>query len=564
MANKTLSDLSVQEIRKAMDGLVDKEAKKEAVRLADLYGCSWQHIYKLTKDLREGNRKIRSDKGKRHWELLEGTDIWVAAQYVIVDKLDPDEALRMADARGYKDLPSLYTFQSMLRENGLSRKQRKSGRRPHVRFEAQYPGEIFQVDATGLKKRWLDLDTRSVLQIEGIDKNHPNLDAKKERVWQLMLVDDFSRRHFLRYVHATSITSTHLVHFLCEAFEKMGVCRKLYADNGSEFKKRHFNAEKILNTILADKGGYVYEPHLPGNAQATGKVEKAHQWAEKMDKYVGVAISEGQEVNIDILNKMADNVCAYYNEARIHRGTGQKPIDRWFSKRTVIRRLPAEIIKAALLSEEFDAILKHDMTVEREGSIYQIPGEHPYVDYTGEKVWVVIPPELEIMLITLPDKSTHEIPKVLFSAQTAGEYASFEESNAQRLTKRLRATRIDERKALKKQNKLTGEVAAIPFLNQAVEIPKSNQLHFPHKEDESSAQEVAAAAPGTVPLSLLSAKQISYWKAVGTMNEFFEDAHECQQFFLTVFGSEDAELPIEDVIAAVENRGEEVSQLRAV
>ncbi len=250
MANKTLSDLSVQEIRKAMDGLVDKEAKKEAVRLADLYGCSWQHIYKLTKDLREGNRKIRSDKGKRHWELLEGTDIWVAAQYVIVDKLDPDEALRMADARGYKDLPSLYTFQSMLRENGLSRKQRKSGRRPHVRFEAQYPGEIFQVDATGLKKRWLDLDTRSVLQIEGIDKNHPNLDAKKERVWQLMLVDDFSRRHFLRYVHATSITSTHLVHFLCEAFEKMGVREpgfdKLYSCNKKSIAGIHKNTGEIL------------------------------------------------------------------------------------------------------------------------------------------------------------------------------------------------------------------------------------------------------------------------------------------------------------------------------
>ena len=564
MANKKLSDLSIREIRSAMDGLTGKDAKKEAERLAELHTCSWQHIYELTKDLRAGSRKPRADKGKRKWKLVEGTDVWIAAQYVVVDKYDPNLALEQAELRGHKDLPGLYTFQALLRENGLSRKQRKSGKRPHVRFEAEFPGQIYQVDATGLKKRWLDLDTRSVLQIEGIDKNHPNLDAKKERVWQLMLVDDFSRRHFLRYVHATAITSTHLVHFLCEAFEIMGVCQKLYADNGSEFKKRHLHAEKILNKILENEGGYVYEPHLPGNAQATGKVERAHQWAEKMDKLVGAAISEGQEVNIEILNVMADRICTFYNEARIHRGTGQKPMDRWFAKRTVIRRLPAEIIKAALLSEEFEVTLNHDMTVSREGDIYQIPGKQPFVNYAGEKVWVVIPPEIDVMLITLPDNSTHEIPKVLFAPQTAGEFASYEENQAQHLTKRLKETRLEERRAIKKQKKLTGEIAPIPFFNTEVETPKDNQLHFPHRERIMSPEDVVAAAPGTVPPSLLSAKQISYWKAVATLADRFTNPEECREFLLTIFGSDDAELPLEEVTTAIDDREEKVSHLKAV
>jgi hypothetical protein len=190
-----------------MLGLAGKPAKQMAARLAELHDVREQRIYELTKDLRP-SRSVRSDKGKRTYELIEGSDVWYAAQLVIVDKLDPDQALlttklRMPDAK----LPSLEYFRQMLSEKGLGKKQRRLAKRAFRTWEAESPGEMFQIDVTALKVRWQDEKTRRIMRIEGVDKNHPQMDPTKLRVWQIMLVDDHSRRRFLRYVATTHITS---------------------------------------------------------------------------------------------------------------------------------------------------------------------------------------------------------------------------------------------------------------------------------------------------------------------------------------------------------------------
>ncbi len=276
-----------------MRGLSGKDAKATAVRMAELHGVNWQHIYKVTQDLR--NRKKRADSGRRTFKLENGSDLWYAAQLVVIDKLDPDQALattrlRRPDA----NLPSLEYFRRILAENGLGRKARRNPTRGYRRWEAANPGEIFQIDVTALKVRWQDEKTRRIQRIEGIDKNHPNTNPSMLRVWQIMLVDDCSRRRFLRYVATTHITSKEMVRFECEAYQKLGIPHILYTDNGSEFKGFHIRAAQILNRVLEGDGGYRHMTHAPGNSQASGKVENAHKWAEKMDRFVGLAVSEGQ------------------------------------------------------------------------------------------------------------------------------------------------------------------------------------------------------------------------------------------------------------------------------
>jgi transposase InsO family protein len=499
----------------------------------------------------EAEAKARADRGKRTYEIKEGSDLWKAMELVTVDKLDPDQALLTCQVRGLTDLPSLEYFQKLLRENGLGRKARRTPRRAFRSWEAANPGELFQIDVTALKVRWQDEKTRRILRIESIDKNHPNMDASKLRVWQIMLVDDCSRRRFLRYIATTHITSKEMVRFECEAFERLGIPHTLYTDNGSEFKGHHIKAAKILNSILEHDGGYRHTTHAPGNSQASGKVENAHKWAEKMDRFVGLAVSEGQDVTIDDLNAFADRACEHYENQK-HRATNEKPIDRWFSRRVVVRKLPAEIIESALLSDEFEVVLDAAMTVAHKGTIYKIPGVQPFVNYIGQKVKIVVPPSIDLILLTLPDGQEFEIEKILATADAAGDFKRSAESVAQDLTKRLKASRKEEIKKIKEQKRTTGQIAPVPHYNLPIEQPTTNVSHFPHAERVVTREEVTKIV--AIPTPLYEGRDIGYWDAVAEFSPQFGSVDEAKDFMLGPFPGMEGMQPFVNVEESVKAR----------
>lgn len=560
MSRIILGKTATQEIFDAMRDQRGTPAKQTAVRLAEKHGVSWQHIYKITEHLRPKN-KPRADKGKRKYELKEGTDIWVAASLVVGGKLDPDQAILTCQQNNITNLPSVEYFQRILRENGLGRKQRKSGRRPCRRWESEFPGQMYQIDVTALKVRWEDIKTRRILRIEGVDKNHPNLDETKIRVWQIMATDDHSRRRFLRYVATTRITSRDMVEFCCELFDYWGVPHKIYSDNGAEFNGYFLRAEKILNLLLNELGGFEHQRHTPGNSQASGKIEVAHQWAEKMDRFIGLAIAKGLNVTIDDLNPFADNICEIYDN-RVHRATKQTPMVRWHSKSILVRKLPREIIESALLADEFTSRLDETMTVAHKGAIYSLPGVKPFVDYIGQNVAVVVPLNIDLILVKLPcDKEYRELPKILHTADVAGDFKSHAENTAQNLTKRLKAQYKADNQADKQKLKTTGEVFRVPHFNTRIE-PETNVLNFPHQEITITPEEIAEVAP--VAPSVYSGKLITYHEAIGMYFEQFETPAMCRDFLETVF-ADDERLPSKQVAEIIENRvQQQIPQFRAV
>ncbi len=572
MARRVIGDIAKQEIREAMRGLSGNAAKAEAVRLADLHNVNLQHIYKITADLRRGIRKPRADKGRRTFELVEGTDVWAAAQLVVARPfMDPDQALltirlRKPDAH----LPSLEYFRQMLAEKGLGKKARRSGRRGHRRWEAEYPGEIFQVDVTALKSRWQDEKTRRIHRIEGIDKNHPMQDETKLRVWQIMLVDDHSRRRFLRYVSTRAITSMDMVRFEAEAFTALGVPKVLYTDNGSEFKGQHLHAEKLLNKVLEGMGGYVHQTHTPNNPQATGKVEGAHKWAEKMDRYIGLAFEEGQKLSIDDLNVIADRFCEEYNNKQ-HRTTKQTPMERWHSKRIVVRMIEPSVIESALCSQEFTVVLDASMTVTVGKVAYAIPSvdphtkqRSPFVDHIGQKVRVVVPANIDTIVVTLPNGVSYDVDKVLATADKAGEFRSNADSTSENLKKRLRQTAAEDRKAIREQHKKTGQIAPVPHVNVVIETPATNVSQFPHAEHVVSAEEVSkvvmlpTAPPRPqereVDIPAYHGKPIGYWEAVAEFGPQFGTPAECKEFLLGLYPNMEGSVPSFEVESAVRDR----------
>ncbi|MCV4594451.1 hypothetical protein OFC51_35980, partial [Escherichia coli] len=73
-------------------------------------------------------------------------------------------------------------------------------------------------------------------------------------------------------------------------------------------------------------------PHVPGNARATGKVERLHKTIEQEEKVLGLYIAERGSLTLDVLNeKLAVGFMNRKNN-QIHSSTGMTPMARWHSR----------------------------------------------------------------------------------------------------------------------------------------------------------------------------------------------------------------------------------------
>lgn len=571
-----------------MTGLVGAAATAEAKRLAGIHDISWKHIYGMTKDLRP-QRKKRSDAGRRKFDIVEGTDTFEVAKLVVGAKLDPDQALLTAKANGAEKLPSLPTMQRLLRERLGTRKQRNSGKRSHRRFEAESPLDMIQIDCTALKVRWQDIKTRRILRIEGIDKNHPQLDQGKIRVWQIMAVDDHTRRRYLKYIVTSHITSKDMVAFCCELFCEWGLPLKVYTDNGPEFKGFFTKSVEIISRIssVRDTGGYEHLKHTPGNSQASGKVEVAHIWAEKMDRYIGLAIEKGMEVTADKLHSFAEAICRQYNEVQVNRTTGQTPLARWSGQRILTRMLPREVIKSALLFDEAVRVLNDTWTVRVANVDYRIPSgksatgeKNPF--RVGMKLTVIVPHEHDEIFVSREDGGEWAIPKVIANADAALDWKTLPDTEAEELAKRLKAGYKQSNREAKERKKLTNEVYQVPHFNHEIATPATNVASFPQPKMAISADEVSEASPATVSVppavagscdsansatrstqSTPTGKPVTYWECVAEFQDRFVSKDECKQFLRGIFVDDTATMPVTEVEAIIDGRNQkEVASIR--
>ena len=583
-----------------MTGLTGAAAKRQAIRLGEANGCSWQHIYGMTAHLRQGTRKRRSDAGKRKYDIVPGTDTFEAASLVIGAKLDPDQALLTAKANGHNDLPTLATFQKMLREKEVNRKQLRSGRRNHRNFEAAAPLDIVQIDSSALKIRWVDFKTRRIKRIEGIDKNHPQLDPSLLRVWQVVAIDDHSRRRFVQFIATHHITSADMVRFFCDLCCAWGgVPKMVYTDNGPEFQRFFAQAVRVIQRMpaIVETGGFEHRTHAPGNAQASGKVEVAHQRVEKMNKFVGLAEQKGIDVTLEQLEEFSRSIDQHDNEVKVHRSTGQTPIARWFGTQTMNRTFPTEMIRAALLFTEAERKIASDMTIVVDKVKYLLPVKHPVTGElsglrSGMKINVVVPHELDEIFITLPANGGEiAILKTEATVDVAGEFKTAAPSQGETITKALKEHHVQRNREAKDLKKQTGEVYQIPFVNHEIEVPASTSNvigigAFKHPEIAVTSEEIAAASPvpidgtqaaslqgtsetsktGSTSQTVYAGKPINFWEAIDEFKTRFTSITEAKDFLTReIFPGQQGTVPVTEVEAAIDNYfnpQQEVAKLR--
>lgn len=485
-----------------MHGLKGKRAKAVAQGLAAAHCCSVSRVYDVTRELRPA-RQRRSDKGKRRGDLLAHDGLNRVARLIVEHNLDPDLAVEQARLEGHTIEVSLGTVRRYLREKGLSRRARRSNVRAFRRWEAARPGELFQFDISGVKERWVDVTTRRILYVPvtEVSENHPNKKLDRTRLWKFTLVDDHSRLKYVRFVACDKPTSHHVIDFLLECFRALGVPLTLYSDNDAIIvSQRMKRAAAILDRAFAESGGFRLLQHLPGNAQASGKVENAHQAVEKFEKLIAL---KSQTPTVETLNKFAAWLCDRMNW-REHRTTGEKPALRWQSTRTVIRVPPPQLLDSAFKADEFTRKLGADLSISFKGARLQLPRKRPFVDWIGKTLTVVMPPDADFFVVLGLDGFEYEITRVSASADEAGEFKQTEESTQQRTTKALRG----------RTKELRAEERDMPVLGIDTDIDATGRpVEFPKQRDELTPERLAEVGPGIVPPSY-GGRLLTYFEAV--------------------------------------------------
>lgn len=499
MSNQLLSPSDIRDICAAMAGLAGPQAMAEARSLAGFYGVRIVRIYEVSRGVRP-QRKKRSDSGRRKYHLMESDALKFAAELVVNQDLTPELALLVmrenSGTLGEMDI-SLGTFRNYLREHGISRRQARNNRPPHRTFEAEFPGQIFQFDISGVKERWVDVRTRAIHKVSVLDvsKNHPNRAVNRIPLWKFTVVDDHSRKKFVRFVACPKPNTVHVVDFLREAFERLGLPIMLYTDNDSAIvNKRTLRGARFLNEAFKSSGGFTMLRHMPGNPQATGKVERAHRIVEEYEKLIGVKTEFGNQPHIDALNRFADWIAARYN-SRPHSVTRVSPDAAFRATTNPFRKIDPAQFDAAFKARDLSCRVARDVTITVDGVRYQLPrrAADPFnhLAETGQRVEVYWLDEENFFACVTPTGEEYVVEKTVARADTALDYRELPETRAEKTRKELQRSQKERiKKMVGPKSKVQGPKSKtggalnliVPGLDTAPE--HNNITEFPRRVEE--------------------------------------------------------------------------------
>ena len=228
-------------------------------------------------------------------------------------------------------------------------------RRPARRFEMRAFGELWQMDTT--VGTWL----------EGY-----------RRICVVTILDDYSRAVVAARVFPSD-SSYHSLLTLRQAMERYGRPRVIYTDNDSKFRLTRYqhsrfyiyHDETLEGLVETEVGRALREldvqllSHLPGNAQAKGKIERFFRFLQER------LLDHNQAGDLQELQALVDRWVAAYNAWHVHRATGCTPVQRL--QPSVTRPLEGNAADIFCLKEERKVAKDHTITLD--GVTYTLPSE---------------------------------------------------------------------------------------------------------------------------------------------------------------------------------------------
>ena len=200
--------------------------------------------------------------------------------------------------KGFKDLPSVATFNRILLRHEEITNAESDKRKPFIRFERSKPNELWQMDFKGHFK----------LYDQG--RCHP-----------LTLLDDHSR--FSLGIKACGQESERLVREGLErAFQLYGLPEEMTMDNGAPWRGSQRHLSRI--TVWLMRLGIKVSHSTPGHPQTQGKLERFHRsFKEEVLRFHQFSSLDNAQLRFDEWRDL-------YNSSRPHEGINLAcPKDRY-------------------------------------------------------------------------------------------------------------------------------------------------------------------------------------------------------------------------------------------
>jgi transposase InsO family protein len=281
--------------------------------LAAAHGVHRSWIYKLLARYREGGLEALQPRSKRPRSCKHKTSAEVVAAILALraelESLGHDagaQTIAYHLAKDLKDVPSLSTIWRILRREGLVTPQ------PHkrplsalIRFEAQLPNELWQMDITAWR-----LASGALVEILNLIDDHSRLLLRSEAFARVKAPDVVASFHEAAQLHALPFS--------------------LLSDNAAVFTGSSRRGKVLLESEL-ERLGVAFKNSRPYHPQTCGKVERLHQTLKRYLARQPAARTLAQ------LQEQLDAFAHYYNDIRPHRALGGRTPLQAYSARLKAR-----------------------------------------------------------------------------------------------------------------------------------------------------------------------------------------------------------------------------------
>lgn len=351
--------------------------------------------------LMESHRK----NGKRLMTVEHALEVLRYEQRVRAERVDP--------STGEVQPMSAAAVDRALRLYGMHPQQLLAPA-PATELRSLHPNHVWQIDASLCVLYYLHAGTRGGLQALPADRFYKNKPAalarvESERVWRYVVTDHFSGSLFVHYVLGAESGINLADAFIAAIVQRApagepdpfhGVPLLLMMDMGSANTSGLFrNLARRLQVKLL--------PHAPGNARATGQVEKAQDIVERRFE----SALKFQPVGcLEELNDSASCWSRHFNATAIHSRHGCTRTDVWLRITAGQLRIapPAAVCRDLLTHEPEERKVSAQLSVQfggREYDVRQVPGV-----IVGAKLPIAINPyQADAACVVLHDEDGNEL-----------------------------------------------------------------------------------------------------------------------------------------------------------
>jgi len=298
---------------------------------------------------------------------------------------DQIKAQYFDEASGEVRLLSTSTIRRAIASYGLS-EAILNAPAPSIQMASKHPNHVWEIDASLCILFYLPTaGGLTVMEAREFEKNKPEnyKRIEKDRVWRYVVTDHASGAIYVEYVFGGE-SGANLVNIFLNAIQQRGdqpfygVPFMIYVDAGCANTSGMFKALCRALSIRLDW-------HMPGNARATGSVEKAQDIVEC--KFESL-LKDLNVQSLDELNTYAQRWMVKFNGSMIHSRHRMTRFSAWMKiTQDQLRIAPAlELCRELARTVPESRVVNDELTISFKGADFDV--SHVPGLYVGQKILV--------------------------------------------------------------------------------------------------------------------------------------------------------------------------------